>query len=119
MNNPMAYNPYIQQGVNWVNGYDGVRMAQLRPGSSAMFLDNDGKRMYIKSCDNVGMCNIRVFKVTEEQPQVDGYVTREEYQNLLERLERYEQHTEHNSNDTTEPKQYSTTDNERQEISRF
>ena len=59
------------------------------PNSNCMMLDseNDGI-FYIKTSDNVGMCNLRVFKfeeVTEKQtrPNMDEYVKKSELETLL------------------------------------
>ena len=76
--------------ITWVQGIEGAKAFQLAPNSNTILMDseNDG-RFYIKVSDNVGMCNLRVFKYEEitnsPTPQVDmsNYVTREELEKAL------------------------------------
>lgn len=89
-------NPYLQQpapnnGINWVQGIEGAKAWQMQPNSNTMLLDseNDGI-FYIKTSDNVGMCNLRMFKYEEitsqqKQPAVDmsEYVKRSELEELI------------------------------------
>ena len=91
--NPQQYaNPYMNRtanSINWVQGIEGAKAFQLMPNSNCMMLDseNDGV-FYIKTSDNVGMCNLRIFKfeeVTESQtkPNLDEYVKKSELEALL------------------------------------
>lgn len=90
-------NPYIQQptpsnGINWVQGIEGAKAWQMQPSSNIMLLDseNDGI-FYIKTSDNVGMCNLRVFKyeeITNQQKQANNvdmseYVKRSELEEII------------------------------------
>lgn len=89
-------NPYLPQqapsnGINWVQGIEGAKAWQMQPSSNTMLLDseNDGV-FYIKTSDNVGMCNLRMFKYEEittqqKQPTVDmsEYVKRSELEELI------------------------------------
>lgn len=87
------YNPYTQMqsgsnGINWVQGIEGAKAYQLSPNSNVILMDseNEGK-FYIKVSDNVGMCNLRVFKYEEisSTPNQD-YVTRSELKAEVENL---------------------------------
>ena len=77
-------------GIVWVQGIEGAKAYQLLPNSNAILMDseNDG-RFYIKVSDNVGMCNLRVFRYEEETqkttPQIDlsNYVTRQELETAI------------------------------------
>lgn len=78
-------------GINWVQGVEGAKAWQLMPNSNVILMDseNDG-RFYIKTSDNVGMCNLRRFRYEEIQgddttPNVDlsEYVKKSELENLL------------------------------------
>ena len=92
MSRPQAFQPQQNNGIIWVQGIEGAKAYQLAPNSNIMLLDseNDG-RFYIKTSDNIGMCNLRIFQYSEltdqpvETPSVDlsQYVTREELKNIL------------------------------------
>ncbi len=89
-------NPYLnrnispmQNSINWVQGIEGAKAFQLPPSSNVMMLDseNDGI-FYIKVSDNVGMCNLRIFKfeeITAQQakPNMDEYVKKSELESLI------------------------------------
>lgn len=109
-------NPYQQQTrpfgntINWVQGIEGAKAFQLGPNSNAMMLDseNDGI-FYIKTSDNVGMCNMRTFKFEEitnaqTQPAVDltAYVRKDELQELLKTILNSEVSNEQTVSTTTE-----------------
>lgn len=53
-------------GIIWVNGEEGARAFVMAPNSNAILLDaeNEGK-FYIKTTDNIGMCNLRIFDYKE------------------------------------------------------
>lgn len=98
--NQMFPNPYLnrstspippQNGIQWVQGIEGAKAWQLMPNGNAVLMDseNDG-RFYIKTSDNVGMCNLRVFKFEEitdaaKTPSIDlsDYVRKDELQSLI------------------------------------
>lgn len=110
-------NPYQQQQprqfgntINWVQGIEGAKAFQLGPNSNAMMLDseNDGI-FYIKTSDNVGMCNMRTFKfeeVTNAQSQsavdLTAYVRKDELQELLKTILNSEVSNEQTVSATTE-----------------
>ena len=85
---PYPQNPYLQQpvqsnnGINWVQGIEGAKAWQMQPSSNTMLLDseNDGI-FYIKTSDNVGMCNLRTFKYEEitNQPKQSDNIDMSEY----------------------------------------
>lgn len=96
----------INQGLLWVSGEVGAKSYLVAPNSTVLLMDSDAQRFYLKSADQSGMPNLRVFEYTEvlqNAPQVpygdfkelDGkYVTRAEYEGLkshydkiLERLD--------------------------------
>jgi len=79
-----------QNGINWVNGPQGVNEWQLPYNSNVLLMDSENEgRFYIKVRDGAGMCNVRVFaykEITEQpKPQVDmsQYVTKAELIELL------------------------------------
>ena len=100
--------PYLQPpmqptnngGITWVCGLEGAKQYPLRPNGAVVLLDNENDRMYIKTCDNIGMCNVRTFdlheikdevahKTTLSQPVIDEsrFVTRDEHQMLLNQVQ--------------------------------
>lgn len=94
---PKAVNP--PSTITWVQGIDGAKSFQLSPNSQAVLLDSevDG-RMYIKTCNDIGMCELHYFnyvEVTESdlkqpeipnQPDLSKYVTWEQLNALLGNL---------------------------------
>lgn len=81
--------------ITWVQGIEGAKAYQLAPSSNIQLMDseNDGI-FYIKTSDNIGMCNLRVFKYEEIQntptklPTMDmsEYVRKDELETLLATL---------------------------------
>ena len=64
--NMMAVQNRQSNGIIWVNGEEGARAFVMAPNSNAILMDevNEG-RFYIKTTDNIGMCNIRTFNFKE------------------------------------------------------
>lgn len=90
------------QNVNWiqVSGVDGAKNQIVQPGQTAWMMDNNAPYFYVKSVDNVGSCDFRIFQFSEvvadvvaeqqpAQPQIDlsQYVQRAEFDELKERLD--------------------------------
>lgn len=79
-------------GITWVQGIEGAKAYQMSANSNAIMLDSeiDG-RFYIKTCDDVGMSKLRLFKfeeITDFTPQANNvdlsqYVRKDELQALL------------------------------------
>ena len=85
------YNPYMSQtqnnGINWVQGIEGAKAYQLTPNSNVILMDSENEgRFYIKVSDNVGMCNLRVFKYEEisNTPNTSEFVTKAELKSEIE-----------------------------------
>lgn len=83
----------VKGNTIWVQGYEGANAFRMEPNSLFVLLDNNLERIYIKSTDNIGMCNgLRRFKLIEEKdeaptPQektnLNEYVRKDELQDLL------------------------------------
>lgn len=85
-------------GIIWVQGIEGAKAYQIPQNSNIILMDSEKNRMYIKTSDNIGMCNLRIFDFTEvtetsqghnsvaTQPDLSQYVTRDELNNILEQL---------------------------------
>lgn len=77
-----------QNGIIWVQGEEGARAYMIAPNSSAIMLDSENEgRFYIKTTDNIGMYNLRIFsfkEVIDLQPvdNQDKYATKEDLKEL-------------------------------------
>lgn len=89
---PMYQARTNQNGITWVQGIEGAKAYQLMPSSNAILMDSENDRFYIKTCDNVGMCNLRIFNYTETTNEptksVDNvdfsqFVTKDELNEIL------------------------------------
>lgn len=81
------YGNYTQNQINWVQGVEGAKAYQLMPGANIVLMDSENEGIfYIKSCDNIGMCNLRTFKFTEVHSTKPEYITREEFMKAMEDL---------------------------------
>lgn len=98
----MAPAPQVNQGLLWVSGEVGAKSYLVAPNSTVLLMDSDAQRFYLKSADNAGMPNLRIFEYTEvtnipqNAPQAlntdlkeldDKVVTREEYEGLKRQYE--------------------------------
>ena len=92
--NPNLFNPnpQPQNGIQWVQGIEGAKAYQLSPNSNAQLLDSENEGIfYIKTSDNIGMCNLRVFQyqeITSQPPKqveqdMSEYVRKDELENLI------------------------------------
>jgi hypothetical protein len=92
--NQQNFGNSVNNGITWVQGIEGAKAYQLNPNSNVILLDSESDRFYIKTSDNIGMCNLRVFNfqevtnnpVSEAQKQevdLSNYVTKEELQEAL------------------------------------
>lgn len=94
--------PQVNQGLLWVSGEIGAKSYLVAPNSTVLLMDSDAQRFYLKSADNAGMPNLRIFEYTEvtnipqNAPQApnldenvlnDKFVTREEYEGLKSQYE--------------------------------
>ena len=86
-------NPYQQyyhtnNEINWVQGIEGAKAYQLQPNSNVMLMDSENdETFYIKTSDNVGMCNLRIFKYKEIISQNnDEYVRKSDLKTEVENL---------------------------------
>lgn len=91
---PTQNTQQVNQGLLWVQGENAARSYLVAPNSTVLLMDSDASRFYLKSADNAGMPNLRIFEykeVAQNVPQSsqtapenmdDKYVTREEYNSL-------------------------------------
>ena len=92
--------PVPTSNVNWIQvaGIEGARNQIVQPGHTAWMMDNNSPVFYVKSVDGMGSATFKVFQFAEialealnpvqnqqNTPSTD-YVTRAEFNALLERL---------------------------------
>lgn len=84
------------QGFVWVSGETGAKSYIVPAGQTALLMDSEQNRFYLKTADQSGMPTIRVFDYKENkqeipQPQAhvdtDIYVTRKEFDEIKAALE--------------------------------
>lgn len=95
--------PQVNQGLLWVSGEVGAKSYLVAPNSTVLLMDSDAQKFYLKSADNAGMPNLRIFEYKEvtnipkNEPQAlnldenvlnDKFVTRDEYEGLKRQYER-------------------------------
>lgn len=84
-----------QSDIHWVQGQSGAKAYSLAPGQSALLMDSEANKFYIKSTDQSGMPQpLRVFRYTEEasnleegqsgSPDMSRFVTKEDFKQMLE-----------------------------------
>ena len=84
--------PQPQSDIQWVKGIAGAKAYSLGPGRSALLMDSESSRFYIKSTDQAGMqLPLRVYVYTEEMepqkenmPDMSKYLTKEDFGRMLE-----------------------------------
>ena len=86
--------------VNWIQvaGIEGARNQIVQPGHTAWMMDNNNPIFYVKSVDGMGSVTFKAFQFSEIAPESinpaqnqqntanPDYVTRAEFNALLERL---------------------------------
>lgn len=77
-NNPYQQNQYMyqqpqyqQSPIIWVQGLESAKAYPVQPGASVLLMDSDANVFYIKSADNSGMPNLRIFDYAE-RIAIDG-----------------------------------------------
>lgn len=96
MNGMYPYqNPYMPKptnsGINWTNGIEGAKAFSLQPRESVVLLDSEADNIfYIKICDDIGRCTLRVFEYSEvtgkSKEDMSEYVKRSELESLLNEM---------------------------------
>lgn len=98
--NQQTQPPAPTSNVNWIQvaGIEGARNQIVQPGHTAWMMDNNSPVFYVKSVDGMGSATFKVFQFTEIVPEAlnhvqnhqnvanPDYVTRAEFNALLERL---------------------------------
>ena len=80
--------------INWVQGIEGAKAYALMPKENVILMDSEvNDKFYIKICDDIGRCTLRVFKYQEEMEEkpapaadLSEYVKKSELQALLNEM---------------------------------
>ena len=92
--------PGPTSNVNWIQvaGIEGARNQIVQPGHTIWMMDNNNPIFYVKAVDNMGSATFKAFQFAEIVPEPPkptqneqnttppDYVTRAEFEALLERL---------------------------------
>ena len=100
--NNYNYSPYMNyrspahNGITWVMGISEAKAYPVGPGGTALLMDSEQPRFYIKTADNSGMCTMKAYEFKEladgsvspapTLPDMSKYVTKEELAQMLESL---------------------------------
>lgn len=98
--NQQTQPPAPTTNVNWIQvaGIDGARNQIVQPGHTIWMMDNNSQVFFVKSVDGMGSTTFKAFQFTEILPEASNpvqnqqntqktdYVTREEFNALLDRL---------------------------------
>ena len=96
MNQPQSQPQPRNNGITWVQGIEGAKGYQVLPNSNTILMDSEIEgRFYIKTCDDLGMSKLRIFKfeeVTNYTPNTNinadlsEYVRKDELQALISNM---------------------------------
>lgn len=64
--------PQQNTSITWVNGIEGAKGYMLPPNSSALLMDSDSTRFYIKTTDSAGMGSIKAYRFEEISDNATG-----------------------------------------------
>jgi hypothetical protein len=91
---PMQQRP-DPTGLNWVQGEAGAKSWYITPGSTALLMDSENQRFYLKSADMNGIPAMRTFEYHEvgaqkpqETPQTVNFVSVEEFNGFRDEVMR-------------------------------
>ena len=86
--------PQQTSHIQYVNGIESAKAYIMQPNSSALLMDSERPRFYVKSSDASGFCTVKAFdfaEVKEETADTGEYVTKSEFDALKSKIESYEQ----------------------------
>lgn len=91
--NPYANVRTSTNSINWVQGIEGAKAFALMPKENVILMDSEvNDKFYIKICDDIGRCTLRVFRYSEEVDEkpapadLSEYVKKSELQALLNEM---------------------------------
>ena len=86
-----------QINITFVNGIEGAKAFQMSPNSSALLMDSDNSKFYVKSTDSLGVAKISSYSFTEDENLCGSnqisqdtanivQLSKEEYDSLISRV---------------------------------
>lgn len=106
--NQVNKQPIGQNTYAFVNGLEGAKSFIVQPNQTVLLMDSEQPICYMKTANSIGQSSLRYFKLTETseneirglsnkdtQPTTD-YVSRNEFDNLIERIKKLEGATNNN-----------------------
>ena len=93
-----------QTNITFVNGIEGAKAFQMSPNSSALLMDSDNSKFYVKSTDNLGVAKISSYTFIEEEISTGNKsssqdsaesvaLSKEEYESLISKISELESKT--------------------------
>ncbi len=90
-------NMYQSRNINnqyaYVNGIEGAKAYLMNPNQTILLMDSDNPIFYLKSSNQLGQANIRIFEfkeVLQNQSNNQGYLLKSDLEPILRRLEAIE-----------------------------
>ncbi len=90
-------NMYQSRSINnqyaYVNGIEGAKAYLMNPNQTILLMDSDNPIFYLKSSNQLGQANIRIFEfkeVLQNQNNNQGYLLKSDLEPILRRLEAIE-----------------------------
>lgn len=110
---PQPSNFNQQTNITFVNGIEGAKAFQMSPNSSALLMDSDNSKFYVKSTDSLGVAKISSYSFTEDENLYGSNQTsqdtanidqlnKEEYDSLILKVSELEVKTDELSSKLTE-----------------
>lgn len=64
---PQTQNIGQQTNITFVNGIEGAKAYQLSPNSSALLMDSDNSKFYVKTTDSLGVPKVSSYSFVEDE----------------------------------------------------
>ena len=102
---PQTSNFNQQTNITFVNGVEGAKAFQMSPNSSALLMDSDNSKFYVKSTDSLGVAKISSYSFTEDENLYGSnqqsqdtaniiQLSKEEYDSLVSKVDELEAKTD-------------------------
>ena len=81
---PQNQNTSQQTNITFVNGIEGAKAYQMSPNSSALLMDSDNSKFYVKSTDSLGVAKISSYSFTEDENLYGSNQTSQDTANIVQ-----------------------------------
>ena len=81
---PQTSNFNQQTNITFVNGIEGAKAFQMSPNSSALLMDSDNSKFYVKSTDSLGVAKISSYSFTEDENLYGSNQTSQDTANIVQ-----------------------------------